>query len=773
MGRTFATDRLETQGFPERLRAFLEEVRTGLNARWLGLAELSVEDGILQPIWSGTAGGEVPLVTLALGDMELLGAAAPALSEQVLGMAGLASALGASFTVVRLAVTPQLAGFDDSLLFIAHVGPAPEASILAELAESLSVALSQARRARFACTLYSAVEQAGDAIELSDREGRLFFVNHAWEKLTGFDSGEVLGRTAGQLLREPDAPLHDAAFYQFTMAELHAGRPWLGALSGRGKDGQRFFAEVHVAPFSTSVEGVSGHVAVRRNLSHRSQRDAALAMAHREFRAVLSSITDGATVVREGRIYFANAAFTAIVGRTEEQVIGRAYADFIHPEDREQFLKEHERGVTRVRVSPQAGPPRFVEISSAGAISFEGKPATIVLSRDTTDYQLAREELSRSEKLSALGSLAAGVAHEINNPLAYVALNLDLLRSRAGQALDVENRDALDEAIEGVRRMREIASELRTFTGSDRPGPPEPVDVAKAITSALNIAQNEIRQRAQIVRDFRGGAYVLAREGAIVQVLVNVLVNAAQAITAPSIDNQWIRVSVEESEASVEIVVTDTGSGIPKSVLPHLFDPFSTSKRRGEGSGLGLAICRRIVQGFGGRILVSSTVGTGTSVSIELPRSTGSPSLAPLSPGIRRVTGRRLRVLVVDDERLIVRVLTRVLEGHEIVVADDGAVALKTLEQSEPFDVILCDLMMPRLPGPQFYAEACRLQPRLASRFVFMTGGAITPSSKDFLRNFPGGVLWKPFDPWTALERIEQAARRAEGGAAPALQAKK
>ena len=128
-----------------------------------------------------------------------------------------------------------------------------------------------------------------------------------------------------------------------------------------------------------------------------------------------------------------------------------------------------------------------------------------------------------------------------------------------------------------------------------------------------------------------------------------------------------------------------------------------------------------------------------------------------------RVAGPRLRILIVEDERLIARGLTRVLDAHELVVAEDGVAALRSLETSAPFDVILCDLMMPRLPGPQFYAEACRRQPRLASRFVFMTGGAVTPSSKEFLRQVAGSVLWKPFDPWTALQCIEQAARRPEG----------
>ena len=290
----------------------------------------------------------------------------------------------------------------------------------------------------------------------------------------------MLGLTVGEVFRDSKAPLHDAAFYQFTMAELHAGRPWMGAISGRARDGRKLFYEVNVAPFASPAQGFRGHVAIRRDLAHRSERDEALALAHHEFRAVLAAIPDGVVVLRDGRIYFANSAFQNIVRETERGVIGRAYVDFVHPDDREQFESEHHAHVTRVRLVPVEGPPRLVEISTAGEVSFEGKPAMILLSRDTTDYQLAREELSRAEKLSALGALSAGVAHELNNPLAYVALNLNLLNERVGESLTPSDREILDETIGGVKRMRDIAGELRTFSGKDGPGPAEPVERLRA-----------------------------------------------------------------------------------------------------------------------------------------------------------------------------------------------------------------------------------------------------------------------------------------------------
>jgi PAS domain S-box-containing protein len=767
MGNPFAEERLDAPDFAERLRRLLVEARERLDVAWLGVALLSLPGSRTAAEWRATSGDPVPERELELTAFEAMAAGgefAPGAPELAAFGEPLARLRA---KVVPLVVEPRLRAGNDALLLVACSGAEPNPALLLSLARCLERGLSGDRRARLVSAVFAATEQAADAIELTDREGHLFYVNPAWQRLTGHTWSAVIGRTVGQVLRDPDAPLHDPAFYQFTMAELHAGRPWLGALAGRARDGTRFFTEVNVAPFD--LPDLHGHIAIRRSLAHRLERDEALALAHHEFRAVLGAVTDGVCVLRDGRIYFANAAFTAIVQLTEASLIGRTFVDFIHTDDRAQFEEQHP-GVTRVRILAESGTPRFVEISRAGEVSFEGKPATILFARDTTDYQLAREELSRAEKLSALGSLAAGVAHEINNPLAYVALNLELLGEHA-EALGEAEREALLEAIDGVTRMRAIVAELHTFSGSDRPGPPEPVDVTRALTSALNIAQNEIRHRAALVRDFEEGLFVLAREGQLVQVLVNVLVNAAQAITTPSVDDQKILVSSRARAGQlVEIAVKDTGAGIPEHVLPHLFAPFSTSKRRGEGSGLGLAISRRIVEGFGGRIRIASTVGEGTTVTIELPETRRAPSLRPerRRKGAPEATGPRLRVLIVDDERSIARALRRILAAHDVTLAEDGQAALTLIDTQPDFDVVLCDLMMPGLSGAQVYDSAARAKPELAGRFLFMTGGAVTQASKDFLKGVEGSVLQKPFDPAAVLDSVEQVVRKAglakEGG---------
>jgi PAS domain S-box-containing protein len=757
----FSKDGLDTPDFARRLEGFLGAARERLGVRSLAIAELRAPEGRFVPVWRSVAAESSPVRELTLLEFGRLaaGVRAPGDHEDLAAL----GAAEATVDAVPLEVRPRLLGVPDTLLVVVHSAAPPPPEHVDELRVCLERGLSADRRARVTETVLAAVEHTADAVELTDLDGRLFYVNPAWERFSGYAESDAIGLTAAEVFRDSKFPLHDAAFYQFTMAELHAGRPWMGALSGRARDGRRLFYEVNVAPFAAPEQGFRGHVAIRRDLAHRSERDEALALAHHEFRAVLSAIPDGVSVLREGRIYFANAAFQAIVRQSESGVIGRPYTDFVHPDDRAQFEDEHRARVTRVRLVPAEGPPRLVEISTAGEVSFEGKPAMILLSRDTTDYQLAREELSRAEKLSALGALSAGVAHELNNPLAYVALNLNLLSERVSESLAPADRELLDETIGGVRRMRDIATELRTFSGKDGPGPPEPVDVSRALTSALNMAQNEIRHRARLLREFEDGLYVLAREGQLVQVFVNVLVNAAQAMDGLRAEEQLIRVSSHApSDSLVKIEVEDTGAGIPEALMQKLFDPFSTSKRRGEGSGLGLAICKRIVQAFGGQIQVESAVGKGTTVSIELPRTSRAHSIIAPRPRLEsRADGPAYRVLIVDDEGSISRALQRVLDGHEVVVAEDGAAALARLASDSDFDVVLCDLMMPRLPGAELYARACELRPELSQRFLFMTGGAVTPSSKEFLQTVGSNVLWKPFDATTALASVEQVARRA------------
>jgi PAS domain S-box-containing protein len=624
--------------------------------------------------------------------------------------------------------------------------------------QSLRASVAEYERLYLANVLLTAIDGAPDPIEISDREARLFYVNEAWRNYFNYGDAAVVSETVGALVRDDENPVHDSAYVQFTFSELCKRREWLGVLGSRSRDGQRRFNEAMVSPFDAAERSHHGNLAIRRDLSHRQNRDEALASAHREFRAVLAAMPDAVIVLRESVIYFANDAFSALVGRDRSEVIGMSFDSFVHLEDRGALESQRDAGWGRnVRLLHQSGALRIAEVSAAGDVSFEGSPSHILIARDVTERVLEREQLARSDRLAALGALAAGVAHEINNPLAYMLLNLETAQTHS----DPSAREALDEAMDGARRIGAIVAELRGFwNGSgDALGA---VDVTTAITSAINLVQNEIRHRAELVRQLEPGLLAFARHGQVVQVLVNLLVNAAQAIPNDQGRPRVVRVhSRAVSLTELEITVSDTGFGISPEMRDSLFEPSAPVSASGVSPGFGLAISKRIVQELNGSISVSETGPAGTTLEVRLPRLPQEEQQPDSRKSHYDLLQSPYRVLVVDDEPMLARAVKRALDPFVVHVASDGQEALAVLESEPEFDVILCDLMMPRISGADLFRRISLQNPHLSKRFVFMTGGAFADWSQRFLDTVDRPIIEKPFQPAQLRKCIESVARQA------------
>ena len=268
---------------------------------------------------------------------------------------------------------------------------------------------------------------------------------------------------------------------------------------------------------------------------------------------------------------------------------------------------------------------------------YDGHPVTIVLTRDLTGRKLMQARLLQSDRMASLGTLAAGIAHEINNPLAYVKANLDLLALRRlprfkSQISSIEGDDGrlmldhLEEietmvelAREGAERVRTIVSDLRTFSRGDD-GTRVPVDLARTLDASANLARREIESKARLVKDYQAVPVVWTNESRLAQVFLNLLVNAAQAIPeGVSADQNAIRLRIRAGESGALIEVEDTGIGIPEQTLARVFDPFFSTKPAGVGTGLGLWICQGIIASLGGQISLSSQQGSGTLVRVSIP----------------------------------------------------------------------------------------------------------------------------------------------------------
>ena len=367
-----------------------------------------------------------------------------------------------------------------------------------------------------------------------------------------------------------------------------------------------------------------------------------------------------------------------------------------------------------------------------------------------------QEQLLISDRMASVGTLAAGVAHEINNPLAAVVANLELIAkdlAHLAEEMDVGDRlleilDELHDARESADRLRHIVRDLKIFsrsTGEERRGP---VNVKRVLESSLRMAWNEIRHRARLVKDYADVPNVDGNEARLGQVFLNLIVNAAQAIPEGNAEQNVIRVSTEIDAASrrVAVEIRDSGAGIPAENLTRIFDAFFTTKAIGVGTGLGLSICHKIVSGIGGEIQVTSQIGKGTVFRVLLPATSDEAALSQPMATVGPPS-RRGRVLIVDDEPMVARALGRVLgHEHEVTVASTAGDACQRVIAGERYDVILCDLMMPQMTGMELHAHLLRQVPDQAAQMVFLTGGAFTPGARLFLDGVPNQRIEKPFD---------------------------
>jgi len=368
------------------------------------------------------------------------------------------------------------------------------------------------------------------------------------------------------------------------------------------------------------------------------------------------------------------------------------------------------------------------------------------IARDVQAEVEARRKLIQADRLAAIGQLAAGVAHEINNPAAFVALGVQQLARglpalRTGdEAAFTHFEEVLQEISSGVQRIVATIGELKLFSRIPEGAFSTPVDVNRLIQSAVVLTRSELRGRAHLTLDLGELPLLPGDHARLGQVFVNLLFNAAQAIPIGDPGKHEVRVETRGTASLVRVRISDTGVGIPPDVLPRIFDPFF-STRPEQGVGLGLAIGHDVVRQAGGTIEVESTPGRGTIFTVELPvRDVDAPEALPAP--LRRAR----RVLIVDDERALTSAMARQLAGPcDVEVAGDGHDALARLREND-FDAVLCDLRIPGLSGPEVYEEIQRIKPELARRFVFVTGTLADPGIETFLRAAGRPVLHKPFD---------------------------
>ena len=371
------------------------------------------------------------------------------------------------------------------------------------------------------------------------------------------------------------------------------------------------------------------------------------------------------------------------------------------------------------------------------------------------ERRLMQDQLIISDRMASVGLLAAGIAHEINNPLAAILLNLEsalgLFDGLAGQdGKPVRAPDLLDslcDARSAAERVRDIIRDVKLFSRSSEESAGA-VDVCSILDSTLRMAWNEIRHRAKLIKDYASVPPVQANESRLGQVFLNLVVNATQAMPEESAERNEIRVATfVDARGRVVVEVADTGSGMPPDVVRRLFTPFFTTKPVGVGTGLGLSICHRIVASLGGEITVESAPGRGSQFRVHLPPAREAERAPAVASGVIALAPRRGHVLVVDDDVLVASALRRALDPeHETTTVTRARAALEIIAGGRRFDVVVCDLMMPEMSGIELYEELRRTVPDQADRVVFLTGGAFTERATAFLAHVPNRRIEKPVE---------------------------
>lgn len=481
---------------------------------------------------------------------------------------------------------------------------------------------------------------------------------------------------------------------------------------------------------------------------HSKPRNILLVEDDHELRDALSDALSGAghrlTAVADGV-----AALQAMRSALPDVVI----LDLMMPVmDGWQFRVEQRRdprlaGVPIVAISASAS-------SAAAAIDADlyiRKPVEArTLLRAVDDVLEARARLvaparnAESERMAALGTLAAGVAHEVNNPLTYVMLHLTHATRLLGTIQGESNRAAvakieglLHGATEGAERIRTVTSGIRAFSRVEELAR-TPIDVRNVLDAALKLVGADIRQRAKLVTTYAVAPLVLANEGRLAQVFLNLLTNALQAI--PEDDDastHTIRVTTGTDRlGGATIEISDDGEGVPEHLACRIFEPFFSTRPTGHGAGLGLSISQGIVSALGGEIVLRSEVGRGTTFRVSLPAaySSGTRFVAVATPR---------RVLVVDHESATgVAVRDAVPVHHDVVAVLSGGEGLAALKRGT-FDIVLCDLELPDLSGLDFRRQATDVRPELARAIIFTTRDA-TSDAAEGARSAGCRVLEKP-----------------------------
>ena len=597
-----------------------------------------------------------------------------------------------------------------------------------------------------------------DAVVITGTDRRVLAANEVGAQLLGWQMDNVVGQLIADHVTEGERA-HVAAQED----KVLAGEPQryetrvVNHQTGEERD-----VSVSSGPFRVNGELI-GTVATLRDITDPKRAQETLARSEARYRHLVESASDAiVTLDANGRFTTVNHAAENISGYKREELVGQWFAPMLPDDDLPKALAHFqqalsgETGLFDSQFYRKDGEVRTISITYSTPQKDE---EVLCLIRDVTDQKMLQEQLIQSEKMSAIGQLVSGVAHELNNPLAGISAFAQLLL--AEKRFPPDQRTAAETIYSEARRASRIVQNLLTFARQHK-AEKVPTAINQVLDDTLELRGYELRVRGIDVRREYDESIpeTMADAHQLQQVFLNLITNAEQAMEQRDGHHHRLTVRTRRNADAIRIEVEDTGDGIPANLIERIFNPFFTTKPTGSGTGLGLSISLGIVREHEGRIWAENPQ-TGARFVVELPittpRSSGEQTAVPQ---VQSMGSDRLRVLVVDDEASVRVSLQRYLagKGHEVETTASGEDALVRLKASK-YDAVIVDMRMPDLSGEQLFERLRSNDPAHAERVIFTTGDLVNEQMRRFLDGTGRPCVPKPFE-FASFDQALPAARR-------------